>query len=186
MTGAVTHARRWRLFAALFAALMLLGACGGDDGDSAEGENGDSATTTEASNDGGSGDNGSGGGGGSGDLSAILSDSDCREFVEAMQGFDGSDFTNPGDLGELAGQFRSAADSAPSEIRDDMRVVAEAFAAFAETLDDLGVDFSDPSSFFNLTEAQNAELEAASQQFDTPEIEAAGERVEAFIEDNCT
>lgn len=157
-----------RVAVALVAAVFVLGACGGGGDDSA---------------DGASGDGGNGGGG----AAAALSDSDCREFIDTFLQSD-FDSIEPGEfdnMSQFAEQFSNAAERAPSEIRADVQAVAEVLTEYAAVLDEVGFDFSDPSSAVNLTEEDINRLEEATTGFDDEELEAAGARIEAFLEENC-
>ena len=81
--------------------------------------------------------------------------------------------------------FQNAADNAPSEIKADMQVMANAFAGFYGTLDELGVDLSDPATFATLDASQQATFQAALENLDTPELQQASDNLDAYFTENC-
>ncbi|MBT8240166.1 MAG: hypothetical protein KJN63_02955, partial [Acidimicrobiia bacterium] len=87
---------------------------------------------------------------------------------------------------EAATFFYDFADNAPAEIRDDMLTWADAYQQFADNLDAIGVDFSDPEQMASMTTDQIAALEAAVSGFALPEVESAIDRIDTFIEDSCS
>lgn len=127
-----------------------------------------------------------GGSGGSGQAAAAFGAGDCVQLAQAMQGIDDADFASTGDFGVVADRFKDVADKAPREIRDDMKVVAGAFAAFADLLDDVGFDPGDPSTLLNLSDADIERIDKASDKIETPEVKAAAARLETFFEANCS
>jgi len=64
-----------------------------------------------------------------------------------------------------------------------LEVMAAAFAEFAETLSDAGVDLNDPSSLSS-TEAQSA-IAAAGEAFSSPEVQEASENMSEYLEEVC-
>ena len=171
--------------------LALLIACGGDDGDSGSDSGGSSpsATSTGSDSSGSSGSSGSGSSGsGSGSSSSSGDFEDCPElekFVGAAAGGfgPGQDIDDVEINGEL---FQNMARSAPSEIRSDMQVLADAMGKLFDKLDDLDVDFSNPASFAALTPAQLEELDELSAELDTPRVNQAVEKIEAYFERVCS
>jgi hypothetical protein len=147
---------RTLLLLVLVPLLAFLVACGGDDDDgSSSSSNGDSQPSASDSE--------------------ILAN--CPELMSMFGAFTAGAFANPGnpsnadeDLQAAVEVFQNAADNAPSEIKGDMQTLADAFAQFYATLDDLGVNFSDPSTFASLDASQQATLQAAVEAFSSPEV----------------
>jgi hypothetical protein len=165
-------------------AVVVLGlgaaACGGDDSD-------DAAPTTEAD----VADDGDGGDGGGDDMVDVdevpgLS-GDCEELVsaylEASSGL-GSVMSGTGDtdFSEVAAYFSEVADELPDEISDDFEIFAQAYAEFAQALEDAGIDLSD------MSEADPAAMQAlapALEAFDDPAVQEASNNISAWMEANC-
>ena len=162
-----------RMVAAIGCVAVLAAGCGDGDGDGA------ATTTAPASDDGGSGDGGTTDTG----LVADFVPEDCQ-FLLAGAFLNPLASAVPGselDLGDSAARLEAIADKAPDEIKDAMRTLSEGFAAFAEAMKD--VDFSDASSFAD-PEVQT-KLQELEDVFDA-EFEAAGEKVSAYVEANCS
>lgn len=154
--------------AVALALVLLLGACNGDGG-------ADDGSTSGA--DGGADTSG---------IAQGVTDSDCRQYVEAFRGL--PEVTEPGSLEGLsqgADILDQAADRVPSEIRDDFRIIADAYRQFADALQGANIDIGDPQSMAQLTEEDIAALEAASEAMDNPEIEEAGRRINEWLQENC-
>ncbi len=168
-------------------ALTLLG-CGGSDSDtdsattpttsSASGNNNTTTSQSPATTDGPSSD---------------FSPTNCPELmawandsVMASQAAFAGGGTNSAGLEFTADYFQEFADRAPDEIRDDMQLFADAFSSFFETLEDMDIDFADPSTFAALSEEDIQELEAAAALMDTDEIEQATDNIAAFFERECS
>lgn len=165
-----------RLLAAVLAAMLLLSACG-DDGSSDQ--SGDGQSTTEQESDGTTGDGG--------DLAAAFT-GDCSDavnaFTEAVTSV-GAAFV-PGqeaDLSDAATYLDEVADAAPDEISGDFQILADAFAEFAQALEDAGIDFSDPATFQD-PEAIAA-LEQVDDAFDDAAVSEASDNIDAWFQDNC-
>lgn len=145
-----------------------LAACG-DDGD-----DGPALAEVEREDDGGSED--------IGDLGQ-LSD-ECRVFAEAAIAFGTALGTGGGEeLDDFADAMSAFAESGPSEIRGDLRVLAEGYRAYVEILGDIDVDFSDPNAFAD-PEVQ-ARFAEATEIFEDPRFAEAQANVDAFTEANC-
>jgi hypothetical protein len=164
---------------ALAWALVLVAAgCGGGGDD----EVADDPTTTAGS----SSDDGTADGDGSDgtiDPGALgFLPEDCRFLLAGA-------FLNPlaaltpgGDVDLEAGaqQISAIADAAPAEVAGAMEVIADRFAQLAERLE--GIDLSDPQAYTD--PAVIATFETIEEVFDA-EFEAAGEAVNAYVEQNC-
>lgn len=94
--------------------------------------------------------------------------------------------TNTAGFEFTADYFQEFADRAPSEIRDDMETFADAFSNFYNTLDEIDIDFTDPSSFASLSPEQLQNLEEAAALMDSPELEEAADNIQAFFERECS
>jgi len=92
-------------------------------------------------------------------------------------------FAQGGDPGDAADSLMALAGAAPAEIADDFEVMAAAFAEFAQTLADAGVDFNDPSTLSS-SEGQAA-LIAAGEAFSAPEVQEASENMSDYLEEVC-
>lgn len=182
--------------------LAFLMACssGDDDDSSSTGNGGDQPAATQPSTGDGDGDSEStdsstDGNGDSTDNAAneeVLQN--CPELLAfasaAAQGAFGGASPAPSTLEEdlelTAEYFQQLAANSPDEIRADMQIIADAFGQFFQTLEELEIDFSDPSSFATLDADAVAQLEAASSAVDTPEVNAAVENVQAYFERECS
>ena len=85
-----------------------------------------------------------------------------------------------GDINTAIQQFKAAADASPSEIRADMRVVADAYATFATALADADIKAGSTPS----PEAM-AKLETASKSLNAEEFTAAAQRVSTWFQTKC-
>jgi hypothetical protein len=165
------------LFSLLF--VTALAACG-DDGDDESGSasaveedeeaEDDEAEDDEADEDEAEEDEGESGGG-----DAEASDEFCARADELAndESLDELDITNPEDAAIATGLLSGLADIAPDEIRDDIRLLADAYPELAAAIAEAAVD---PTA----SEEAFAELEA-----EFAEATAAGERMEQFILDAC-
>ncbi len=155
--------------------MLLVAACGGGDDESA-GENG--------------GDNGGDNGGTTAAtvvptaLPNIPGFSDeCQALANIMlattQAFTG--------LSEnIDAAFSAAADGIPNELRGDVDVIKAAVERFGGAMDELGVNpFQDPTAFANLTPEQIETLEEASDLLDSPDVNAAFDRISDWGESEC-
>ena len=162
-------------------AVVVLGvgvsACGGDDSD-------DAAPTTEAD----AADDGGGGGDDMVDVDEVPGLSgECEDLVaaylEASSGL-GSVMSGTGDtdFSEVAAYFSEVADELPDEVSDDFEIFAQAYAEFAQALEDADIDLSDMSS------ADPATLEAltpALEAFDDPAVTEASQNISDWMDANC-
>lgn len=81
--------------------------------------------------------------------------------------------------------FQEFADRAPSEIRDDMQVFADAYEGFYSAIEALDFDFFDPTAVADMDAADMAQLNAAIGSMDTPEVDQALDNIEAFFDREC-
>jgi len=146
---------------ALAATATLLTGCGGSDDDN------DDGASVET------------------DASADLSD-DCQDALEAMAGAAGG-MTNAfsGEVDSLEDAVEAMedyADDAPEEIRDDFRLVADAYAEVVEIIVDSEVDLSGSEV---PDEETMAALEEATSGLDSEELEAAAARIQEYFQEEC-
>jgi hypothetical protein len=81
---------------------------------------------------------------------------------------------------QAASEFQGYVDRAPDEIKDDMTVLATAYAAYTQALSDLGLQAGDQPS-----NEQLAQLASASEKLNTPEVLAASESFSNWASTNC-
>ena len=160
--------RRSRFVVLLVIGAFVLAACGGGDD-----EGGGGGGTTGAAGDGGG-------------VAGPLDAAECAQVVSAMaaaaaavpQVMSGE----AGDLGTSVEQLEAMAAKAPEEIRDDLLVVAQGYAAYSQALQGSGYD---PSSGEAPPPEVIAALTEAGQALDDADFQAASERVSAWFADNC-
>ena len=87
-----------------------------------------------------------------------------------------------GDLGTSVEQLEAMAAKAPEEIRADLLVVAQGYAAYSQALQDSGWD---PSSGEAPPPEVIAALTVAGQALDDADFQAASDRVSAWFAANC-
>jgi hypothetical protein len=151
-----------RMSATLVVLVLSLSACGGD---SPEGEGGDSET------------------GSVGAIDAVR----CAEIASALAAaasaapaaLAGGGGT---DLVQTVQTLDSFAADAPEEIRADMQVIADGYGAIAQALESGGFD---PASGLPPPPEVIAQIEAASQQLNTPEFLEATARVNTWFATEC-
>lgn len=183
--------RKFRLLVALLAAFTLfLGACGDDDDSASAGDDvsadedsasdGDDASddSSDDPDDTASDDDDSDDDSGSPDVGALTGD--CAflgEFADSGldEAFDEADPFTDGGAGfqALAEEFQEVADAAPGEIEEDFQTLAALMQEMAKAFAD--VDLSDPESFDP----------SAFEDFDEAKFEEAGQRIEAWMRENC-
>lgn len=181
--------RFMKVFALLVVASMALGACGDDDsGETATGSTAGEETAGEET----AGDETPGDGDDTGVDEDALAEGmgECgflAGFATAFEDFEppGVGGTGETDFGAmfapLADAAEDVADAAPSEIRDAFETVAEGFRTAADELEGVVLDLSDPE---NVDPEAMARLEELESSF-SPDFEAAGEEIDAWIQDNC-
>jgi DNA anti-recombination protein RmuC len=81
---------------------------------------------------------------------------------------------------ESAELFEEFADKAPDEIEDDIRVIAEAYAAYVQELASLNLQAGETPSA-----EQIQQLTEASEKLNTPEIQAASDNFNEWATTNC-
>lgn len=174
-----------RLLVVFVAFAVLVGACGGDDDAAQDATTDTPAATTTAAPPAGAGD------GGSVDLGDVFS-GDCRDAVGGVAAAMGayttglaSAFTGQLDESELEAaedQLRRLSEEAPDELKDDLDVIANALAEFYRAFADIGFD---PSGGQTPTPEQIEQLGQIAEQFDSADLQAAGDNVTAWFAANC-
>lgn len=121
------------------------------------------------------GDDGGGGGGSAADWCTM-----ARAFSESGDVLD-SEETDPGTIRDGMREAVRAVEamerSAPAEIRDDVRQIASGFKAFNDALAKVDYNF-----FALLTDPEAA---AAIEALDTPDFDAAADRIDAYTLREC-
>jgi len=162
--------------------LALAGAsCGGDDEESSGDEDTitletttDDTTTDETTTDAETTDDTDG--------SGSLASEECQDLISAStalgQAFSGVQTGD--DLSESSEAFTEFAESAPDEIRDDLRIMADTYAAYVEALEDIGLSAGETPSA-----EQAAEFQQALASIDLEEYSAATQRFTTWAASNC-
>ena len=110
----------------------------------------------------------------------------CADAVAAMSSA-ASGMTNAlagdvGDLEDAVGALEDYADDAPDEIRDDLRLVAEAYAKFVDVIVDSDIDLT--GGEVPDQETMQA-FEEASAGLDEDDLKEASTRIQSFFEEEC-
>ena len=168
---------RWLAIVVAVLGLALVGAgCGGGDDEAAGDETtivtettdtDGLETTDDASTDGA-------------DLSGILNDEDCLALASAGAAF-AQVFSGTGNSAESEEALDELASKVPDEIRADVQTLAQALAAYADKLKDIGLEAGATP-----TAEQLQALQAAIASFDQEELDAASQRIQAWTDKNCT
>jgi hypothetical protein len=149
-----------------------LTACGGDDDDSASASAGTNSTLSQRDIDAAA--------------AAAGVDKACVQGVQAftaLAGAAGSASTNG-----VAGIDRSVdaleryADAGPSAIKDELKVLAGAYGAYAKGIADSGWD---PKSGKPPTQEQATAISAAGRKISSDEVKTAGDKVSSYFEEHC-
>ena len=169
---------RWLTIVVAVLGLALVGAgCGGGDEEAAD----DDATvtittetdteTTETTDDGDTSGTG------------VLTE-DCLAAVSAFVSLSqavGAATTGGGSgASQFSDELNEFADKAPAEVQDDIRTLAEAYAAFIDELSDLDLQEGQVPSG-----DQIQALTEASEKLNTPEVTQASENFNAWAQTNC-
>lgn len=114
---------------------------------------------------------------------------DLKETKDAISGLDSADFTN---FDELTDQIDEFADDAPDEVKDDWKVVADAFNEFLDALEDAGVkpeDLEAMTTTGQLPEGVDVEdLTAAMEKAEgisSAKVEKATDAIQKHAKDEC-
>ncbi len=79
-------------------------------------------------------------------------------------------------------QFEAFADAAPSEIKDDLRDVADGYADFVQVLTDANYN---PASGQAPSPEVQAKIQAASEKLEDSDFQEAAARVTAWFQAGC-
>ncbi len=96
----------------------------------------------------------------------------AANFVNAFSG------QNLDDTEEAKRFLDEFADKAPDEIRDDFRVVADAYAKLVDALKGVDLSSGDPEALKKLQEI--------SSQIDQQKLQQANDNISAWVEKNCS
>lgn len=94
--------------------------------------------------------------------------------------------TDPTGFEYTAEYFQEFADRAPSEISNDMQVIADAFRDLFDAMDELDIDLTDPASMAAMTPADFEKLEEAFGFMDSDAIDEASQNIAEFFERECS
>ena len=174
---------RWLTIVVAVLGLALVGAgCGGGDEETADDDATVTITTetdteTTGTTDEGTTDDGDTSGTG------VLTE-DCLAAVSAFVSLSqavGLAATGGGSgASQFSDELNEFADKAPAEVQDDIRVLAEAYAAFIDELSDLDLQEGQVPSG-----DQIQALTEASEKLNTPEVTQASENFNAWAQTNC-
>ena len=162
-----------RTVGVVLTAVLALSACGDDDPVADAADRGADLEPADSAD--GSSDDGLAGG--------ELSSDECLAVAEAFSaplaafsGVEDSDFE------VLAEALAESARRVPAEIQDDLEFLADAVGDLATELNDLEIDFSDPSS---MTPERLAEFERLAETFGSAEYETAAQNVSDYLDEVC-
>ncbi len=178
--------RRMLGWVALVTALLLVVTACGDSGEGNGSDDGDDTSVTSTTSGGGGGDDGDGRDtlgtvGTIGNIPGISGE--CEAVAEVFLGVSQLLIGGRGAAGEL---FASAADRVPSDLRDDIGIIAKAAEEYADLLAEFDIDLlADPTAFAQLTPEQQQQFAAASEVFSNPEVDEAFANLEAWGEQEC-
>lgn len=165
-------------FLAMAAVIALVAAACGDSGSSI----GDADEAPEATSGGLFGDDG-----GDGDDQPPVTvgnipglSGECEALINVFLSM-GTIFTG----GDFSGVNMDAFNDLPGDLQDDAATVVDTLNAYAQGLQDLGVDLSDPQAFVNLTPAQQAAFGGLAESVDSDEFNDAADRLSAYGEAEC-
>lgn len=169
---------RWLTIVVAVLGLALVGAgCGGGDEEAADDDATVTITTetdTETSETTDDGDTSGTG---------VLTE-DCLAAVSAFVSLSqavGAATTGGGSgASQFSDELNEFADKAPAEVQDDIRTLAEAYAAFIDELSDLDLQEGQVPSG-----DQIQALTEASEKLNTPEVTRASENFNAWAQTNC-
>lgn len=108
---------------------------------------------------------------------------DCLSVVLAWSQAAAGAFTGDGTFEESAEAVESLAAAVPSAIAADFAIYAQALRDYGEALAAAGVVLSDPSTYS--TPDGQAAATAASEAFNSPEVQDAATRISEYLETQC-
>jgi hypothetical protein len=162
------HARVLLALLALVA-LAFVG-CGGDDDDDAVGSGSGTTISDDDLED-------------AADAAGV--DKECLAGVQAYSAFAASGsaaYTGGTDLEKSVDAFEAYAKKAPEAIRDDMKVLADAYSGWFQAIADSGWD---PSSGKQPTPEQAQALSEAGAELDDEAVTTASNNVSSYFDEHC-
>jgi ABC-type glycerol-3-phosphate transport system substrate-binding protein len=107
---------------------------------------------------------------------------DCQNLVKAYIGLSAAIAAASGgqDVSGDIEEFATYVEQVPGEIRADVETIAAAYGEFTDELAKIGLAPGDVPSADQLQA-----LQAASESLGVPEVQAAGERLTAWTDENC-
>ena len=125
--------------------------------------------------------------GGDDDVSAADFCEDATRFEQRFEQLDaelsGGEVPSPDVFEEAADAIDDLAGDAPGQIRDDLVTVADGVREVAEVLGE--VDLDDPDLLDDPEQAEEVQAVVARMTAIDAKLEAAGERVEAYLQEEC-
>ena len=171
---------RMLLVAALGALLLIAAGCGGDDDESAADTQAPAATATDGGDTAGAETEPAETAEEETELDFANAEN-CQEFAElgakVSQALGGTEGVDADETKELLNEF---ADDAPEEIRDDFRVIADAYSKIADALADLDLDpgeTPDPEDALKLQEIAG--------EIDQAALTEANTNITTWVNENC-
>jgi hypothetical protein len=152
----------------------LLGGCGGGDDDESAEPSASASADADVDAD------------ADADVGDLFNSSRCAREVQrmaeaqaaALQAVTG----NVDTVEEAADAFEEMADAAPSEIKDDMRILAEVYTEYGEIVAESNFD---PSSGQPPSSEALEKLQEASEKFNDERFTEASERVSKWFQEEC-
>jgi hypothetical protein len=118
-------------------------------------------------------------------------DSYCDTLESTQKNFDdfeSSDFSN---FDEFTDKVEELADEAPDEVKDDWKVLADAFKAFVDALEKAGLEPADLEGLAGGDIPEGVDMEALNEAFSEAqalggeEFQEATENIEKHAKDEC-
>ena len=162
--------------------LVLLVACGGDKKESSSSNDGGGSDTSSSSNSSGGGSNNSN----TSSNDGAVSPENCKSYA-AMEAAATKAFGGTGSTFKIDEKaLNDLAKNSPSEIRSDMTLVVGTIVEVFQSMEKLGVNFNDPSSFARMDAAKLAEFEKIGAKFDDKKFVDASERIDKYFVSKCS
>lgn len=111
-----------------------------------------------------------------------------KETQKDFENFEGSDFSGFEDFTDQVEEF---ADDAPDEVKDDWKVLAEAFKAFIKALEDAGLEPEDLEGLGTGEIPEDVDMEALTQAMSeaqalgSEEFQKASDNIEKHAKEEC-
>jgi hypothetical protein len=116
---------------------------------------------------------------------AAFTKSDCTEAIQAVSAaYSVAGLAMSGQTAEIEKtqkEFDTFAKKAPSEIRDDIQTVQDAYGEFGRVISESGWKPSDGAP----PKAVLDKIEAASNKLDSDEVKTANSHIESWLNDQC-